>query len=205
MALLSRRPPILSLILFSVIVSLLSVHPTTRSHIVRISSILPTIHRPSSVFSSTFSGIVTVRNDGLLSHHPILDLIEQGCRSAARVEAVRQSVQSLEDAVEDYQMAFDMDPPEGFDAWWVCAVAAADGRYKLSTELNATTAPSLIPLAHTSVLPFLSLPAALLRERVNASLPMRAMCGLVIRPENTSHPVERVFADWVSGRRVTPM
>lgn len=38
-------------------------------------------------------------------------------------------------------------------------------RYKLATDLNVTSAPSLYPLAHTSVLPFLALPPAELRKR----------------------------------------
>lgn len=38
-------------------------------------------------------------------------------------------------------------------------------RYKLAINLNVTSAPSVYPLAHTSVLPFLALPPAELRKR----------------------------------------
>lgn len=76
-------------------------------------------------------------------------------------------------------------------------------RYKLATELNSTTAPSLIPLAHTSVLPFLSLPPAELRARANTTLGLAAMCGARFSPD-VDHGVELVALDNISGRRTTP-
>lgn len=49
--------------------------------------------------------------------HPLLELIARGKELAAEHAAKRDSVDSLASAVLDYQAAFGMNPPEGFDAW----------------------------------------------------------------------------------------
>lgn len=59
-------------------------------------------------------------------------------------------------------------------------------RYDLAVSLDAIPVPSLYPLAHTSVVPFLSLPPGLLRQRARASLDVKGMFGLALHPENSS-------------------
>ncbi len=49
--------------------------------------------------------------------HPLLELIARGREIAAEHQRTRESVDSLERAVEDYEEAFGMSPPEGFDVW----------------------------------------------------------------------------------------
>lgn len=49
--------------------------------------------------------------------HPIAELIARGRRTAAEHEARKKAVDSLEKAVEDYERAFGMSPPEGFERW----------------------------------------------------------------------------------------
>ena len=95
-------------------------------------------------------------------------------------------------------------------------------RYQLVRELNSTTTPSLIPLAHTSVLPFLALPAGVLRARVKGIYHLQAMCGMKIRPEESGvkglspeeelegmereqEKVQLLHLDFHSEHRVTPL
>lgn len=52
-----------------------------------------------------------------LSEHPLTTLIKAAERKAAEVDARIQSIQSFEDAVDDYHRAFGMDPPRGFKKW----------------------------------------------------------------------------------------
>jgi hypothetical protein len=54
---------------------------------------------------------------GPWDEHPLLELIARGKELAAEHTAKKDSVDSLESAVLDYQAAFGMNPPEGFDAW----------------------------------------------------------------------------------------
>jgi hypothetical protein len=49
--------------------------------------------------------------------HPIAELIARGRRIAAEHEARKKAVDSLDKAVEDYERAFGMSPPEGFERW----------------------------------------------------------------------------------------
>lgn len=49
--------------------------------------------------------------------HPLLELIARGREIAAEHQRKRESVDSLERAVEDYEEAFGMAPSEGFDVW----------------------------------------------------------------------------------------
>ena len=109
------------------------------------------------------------------------------------METIRQSVKSLDDAVRDYKKAFRMNPPEGFDRW-----------YELAVKVNGTTAPSLIPFAVNSVLPFLSLPPALLRKRVKEVIPLTAMCGLIVRPESSKNQTYLYHTDVITRQRPTP-
>jgi hypothetical protein len=75
----------------------------------------------------------------------------------------------------------------------------------MSLELGATLAPSLIPLAHTSVLPFLSLPPALLRERTRAAFENTQIYGLIFRPEASKDKVELDHKEsWEVKSTVTP-
>lgn len=55
--------------------------------------------------------------ESVMSRHPIDILIAQGKQRAAEVEAKIASIVSLEDAVRDYEQAFGMKPPRGFERW----------------------------------------------------------------------------------------
>lgn len=59
----------------------------------------------------------------------------------------------------------------------------ASHRYELATELSATRVPSLIPLAHDSVLPFLSMPPHILRSRAHEKVGTLGMMGFNFHPE----------------------
>jgi hypothetical protein len=58
-----------------------------------------------------------------------------------------------------------------------------DHRHTLASSLNATPIPSLIPLAHTSVLPLLAMPPRLLRERAMEKIDVLGMMALEFHPE----------------------
>jgi hypothetical protein len=49
--------------------------------------------------------------------HPLLELMARGREIAVDHQRKRESVDTLERAVEDYQEAFGMAPPEGFEVW----------------------------------------------------------------------------------------
>lgn len=55
------------------------------------------------------------------SRHPMEELFELGRRTAAEVQDKSDTVRQggVEAAVKDYKKAFGMDPPEGFDVWYV--------------------------------------------------------------------------------------
>jgi hypothetical protein len=50
-------------------------------------------------------------------------------------------------------------------------------------SLNSTAAPSLIPLAHESVQPFLAMPPHMLRARALESIPIYGMMAFEFHPE----------------------
>jgi hypothetical protein len=56
-------------------------------------------------------------SDPEVDTHPIAELIARGRRTAAEHEARKKAVDSLEKAVQDYERAFGMSPPEGFERW----------------------------------------------------------------------------------------
>ena len=113
-----KRATLLASLLCLTSISLLSIHRSTRSHLIDISSHLPYPYYTTSSLSPPLNGLVTVLKDGGRTH-PILQLIEKGKQRVLEKEKRRLKVRSLRDAVEDYREAFGMDPPEGFDAWWV--------------------------------------------------------------------------------------
>ncbi|WVQ78122.1 hypothetical protein IAT38_000203 [Cryptococcus sp. DSM 104549] len=90
--------------------------------------------------------------------HPIKLLIERGAKLAQVIEEKLAGIKSVKDAAEDYRGAFGMRPPRGFDAWYAFT--------QLTPTPHPPTAPSLLPLVHTPILPYLSHPAPLLRSRV---------------------------------------
>jgi hypothetical protein len=78
----------------------------------------------------------------------------------------------------------------------------ASHRYDLATELNATRVPSLIPLAHESVLPFLSMPPRILRSRAHEKVGTLGMMGFRFIPETEEGGrVQEEGLDWVSSGR----
>jgi hypothetical protein len=65
-----------------------------------------------------------------------------------------------------------------------------DTRYNLASSLNATSIPSLIPLAHDSVLPLLAMPPRLLRQRAKEKIDVLGMMALEFHPDEEAR--ERV-------------
>nr|AAR84598.1 Cap4p [Cryptococcus neoformans var. neoformans] len=97
---------------------------------------------------------------GHAARHPVEILIERGKTLADETESKIASVKSLKDSAMDYVTAFGMKPPQGFEAWYA---------YTQSVPApHPLSIPSLIPLAHRPMLPFLSHSASILRERVEA-------------------------------------
>jgi hypothetical protein len=66
-------------------------------------------------------GVGYVAKTGKGGRHPIEDLLARGRDRAAALEAKKRGIQTFEDAVRDYREEFGMEPPEGFDQWWVHA------------------------------------------------------------------------------------
>jgi hypothetical protein len=98
-----------------------------------------------------------------------------------------------------------LDEPTGFRDYGKHRRVAADpasNRYELATELNATRVPSLIPLAHESVLPFLSMPPHILRSRAYEKVGTLGMMGFRFHPEaEEGARVTEEGLDWVSSGR----
>ena len=190
------RHVLMAVVAISACITLLGLHPSTRSRLVDLSSnVAPaTWFAPISVLMPSIAGIRIVMDEDHLPIHPIIELIKEGNAKAKAIEKKRADVTTLMDAVRDYREAFEMDPPEGFDKW-----------YALARSVNSTVASSLIPLAHTSVLPFLSLPPELLRQRANESLHIRSMFAFRLAPGAGDAGVEMIEMDDVSKRRVTPL
>ncbi|KAE8538024.1 hypothetical protein D1P53_006091 [Cryptococcus gattii VGV] len=112
----------------------------------------------------TDSAGIVIDKKGLMSYspghagHPVEMLIERGKKHAEDMERRIASVKSVKDSAKDYVLSFGMQPPRGFDAWYA---------YTQSVPApHPPPLPSLIPLVHEPMLPFLSHPAALLRTRV---------------------------------------
>ncbi len=119
-------------------------------------------HLPPSIHLGTdlnTHGLWTISPSEIskLKQHPITTLISEARLKASSIEAKIERIQSLEQAITDYEQSFGLPPPLGFEQWFVFA-----------SIHDSITVPSLIPQAHKSVLPFLSYPAGVLRERVEA-------------------------------------
>lgn len=94
-------------------------------------------------------------NPALHDQHPVELLIERGRAQAKAIEDRIASVKTLEDAVADYEQAWGMKPPKGFDYW-----------FKFTQKTNSVSAPSMFPLAHKPFEQFLALPAKVINERI---------------------------------------
>jgi hypothetical protein len=62
-------------------------------------------------------GLTVYDGHAALDRHPIEALIERGKRLAAAQQAKWDEVESLDDSVDDYTVAFGMAPPKGYDVW----------------------------------------------------------------------------------------
>ena len=60
---------------------------------------------------------LTAYVEGKSKKHPIEALIERGRRLAKAQEAQIREVMSLSDSAEEYEKAFGLKPPKGYDAW----------------------------------------------------------------------------------------
>lgn len=66
------------------------------------------------------AGIVRpLESEAAKAVHPLLELIQRGRDTALQHDQKREGIRSLEDAARDYKAAFGLDPPEGFDQWYV--------------------------------------------------------------------------------------
>jgi hypothetical protein len=63
--------------------------------------------------------IIDSHEEKKLSVHPITTLIKEAERKAEQMDARVDSIQTFEDAVDDYRRAFGMEPPRGFKKWQV--------------------------------------------------------------------------------------
>ncbi|WVQ98701.1 hypothetical protein IAU59_005832 [Kwoniella sp. CBS 9459] len=89
--------------------------------------------------------------------HPIEALIERGKEMAKELEKKIERVKTVEDSVDDYEEAFGMRPPKGFESWF---------HFTQLSDPRPPPLASLIPQVHDPFLQFLSLPVHVLRERM---------------------------------------
>lgn len=120
--------------------------------------------RPSLTSSSSKKKVpIDVNSRGYLpldpkaSKHPIEQLIDRAKEQAALIENRISSIQELGDSVEDYENAFTLPPPKGFDEWYAFTQRAYP---------KSAAAPSLYPLVHNPMLAYLSIPGDIARERI---------------------------------------
>jgi hypothetical protein len=71
-------------------------------------------------------------------------------------------------------------------------------RYELALSLDVPAVPSLYTLAVTSVLPFLSLPPHLLRERAKDVVEERGIFGFEYRPESETNHTTVIGLDGIT-------
>ncbi|WVR05243.1 hypothetical protein IAU60_002255 [Kwoniella sp. DSM 27419] len=90
--------------------------------------------------------------------HPIEALIARGKELNDRLEARIAKIHSVEDSAKDYQRAFSLEPPRGFETWYDFT--------RSSVPPHPPPLPSLLPLAFKPFLSFLSLPVQILRRRI---------------------------------------
>nr|WVH01970.1 glycosyl transferase family 90 protein [Naematelia aurantialba] len=122
--------------------------------------------------------------------HPIELLIERGKTLAAEMEARIEKVTALEDVVQDYEMGYGMKPPRGFEKW-----------YEFTQQTPAPKTPplaTLYPFSHDPILPFLSHPAELLRERMAKYTDKPGMFTFTFVPNGQGDPGTACTAeqDW---------
>ncbi len=60
---------------------------------------------------------IPAKGNAVAVEHPILYLVEQARELKDSIENRKAQVQTLQDAVDDYQLQFGIDPPEGFERW----------------------------------------------------------------------------------------
>lgn len=118
-------------------------------------------------------GLVTWTS-GTAAEHPIKRLIARGAKVAQEIESRRQEVQSLEDAVDDYERAHKMRPPIGFDSWY---------KFNHRHSPPSTSAASLLSWAHKSLLTYLSFPVESLRERIDNVRPQTSVFTFTFVPD----------------------
>lgn len=94
-------------------------------------------------------------NPALHDRHPVEILLERGRAQAKAIEERIASVKTLEDAVADYEKAWGMKPPKGFDHW-----------FKFTQSTGSVSVPSMFPLAHKPFLQFLSLSPKEIKDRI---------------------------------------
>lgn len=82
-----------------------------------VASAFPSLRRAALTFDTRL-GLAEV-DEGKMTVHPIRELIERAHMLYEEQQRKIQSIRTLEDAVEDYKRAFKMDPPRGFDTWYV--------------------------------------------------------------------------------------
>jgi hypothetical protein len=106
-----------SLLVAMTLVIMISIFYTVCWHL-PLTYVVEPVVRPLLIYAQ---GIATVlpKSDGTMDAHPILELIARGKAIREEQDAKRALVDSLDRAVADYVLAFGMDPPEGFDRWYV--------------------------------------------------------------------------------------
>lgn len=82
-----------------------------------VTNVIPALRRSGLSFDKRV-GLAKV-DKSKLTVHPIRQLIERAQMLYDEQQMKIASIRTLEDAVEDYRQAFDMDPPRGFDTWYV--------------------------------------------------------------------------------------
>ena len=84
-----------------------------------ISDLAHKLVRPHSVLKYK-EGLAYVPDDEeWRGDHPIIELMERAKRLKREMDQTREMTKTLQGAVRDYEAAFGMRPPEGFEKWYV--------------------------------------------------------------------------------------
>lgn len=82
-----------------------------------VTNVIPSFRRSGLTFDKRL-GLAKVDKHKLTTH-PIRQLIERAQEQYDEQQRKIASIRTLEDAVKDYREAYDMEPPRGFDTWYV--------------------------------------------------------------------------------------
>jgi beta-1,2-xylosyltransferase len=91
--------------------------------------------------------------------HPIERLMERAKKQVKALESRINQVETLDDAVEEYETSYGMAPPKGFEDWYKFT--------RRGPEPKPVPVAGLFPFAHNPILPHLSISGEEMRKRTD--------------------------------------